>query len=461
MSRKKRHIKNLPATTHPRASLPAGSGHLIAGVQNDITIPYYNGVMVPVDDTLIQRGGGKGLKIYDEIERDTHAYALLQKRKKALIAREWDVRPASDQPRDVEAAEMVREILDKLPFDRMCEDLLDATLKGFAVSEVIWARDGARIVPARIVAHDQRRFVFNDLWEVRLLTWANMLTGEDLPARKFIVHRFGVKGNNPYGLGLGTRLFWPVLFKREGVAFWLHYLEKFAGPTVVGKTPYGGLTEEQSRLLNTLKQVRTHSAITVPIGTELEFLEASRTGSVTYQEFLDYWDKQISICVTGETLTTDIGSAGSRAASETHAEIMSLAVDADADLLSDTLRETLCQWIVDYNLPGAAAPSIWRIRPANELAEATAKKAKAEAAEASIAAINSVVRSASRISDDGAARAFVVDSGAVDHLSDDVIDYLVGHRDEFADEPEPSFVPSGPPMARQIGFAEPGSKKNG
>lgn len=205
---------------------------------------------------------------------------------------------------------MVEEILEALPFDRICEDMLDATLKGYAICEVVWMRDGNRILPARIKTHEQRRFRFDENWKPRPPTLSAMLDGIELPERKFIVHRFGVKGNNPYGLGLGTRLFWAVLFKREGVAFWLHFLEKFAGPTVVGKTPYGILTEDQRKLMRSLESVRTSSAITVPIGTDIEFLEATRSGSVTYEQWLAYWDRQISIRVTGETLTTQVGELG-------------------------------------------------------------------------------------------------------------------------------------------------------
>ena len=60
-----------------RKNLPRDARNLIADATNDITIPYYSGAMQYVDDTLIQRGQGKGLKIYDEIERDTHAFAML------------------------------------------------------------------------------------------------------------------------------------------------------------------------------------------------------------------------------------------------------------------------------------------------------------------------------------------------------------------------------------------------
>lgn len=415
----------------PRKNLPATAGTLIADAKNDITIPYFSGALVHQDDTLIQRGGGKGLKIYDEIERDTHAAAMLEKRKKTLLARAWQIEPASEDDRDVAAADFCRERLKKLPFDRICESLLDATLKGFAVSEVVWKRDGNRIVPDKIPSHDQRRFAFDENWRPRLLTWTNMRDGMELPERKFIVHRYNVKGNNPYGLGLGSRLFWPVLFKREGIAFWLHFLEKFASPTVMGMTPYGTLSEEQAKLLNVLRQLRSSSAITVPIGTDVKFLEAARSGSVDYQDFLAYWDKQISITTTGETLTTDIGSNGSRAASETHEEMLGLLVDSDADLLSETIKSQLLTWLVEYNFPGAGVPDIWRTRPKNEKADAEVNESKAKAATAVNSALMEVLATAGQIDDDDFAREYITSFGLTDHLSDTAIDRLVEARFEF------------------------------
>lgn len=420
-------------TEEPRKNLPASAATLIADAKNDITIPYFSGALLHQDDTLIQRGGGKGLKIYDEIERDTHAFAMLQKRKKSLLTREWQIKPASNSARDVEAANFCRDTLKALPFDSICEGLLDATLKGYAVSEIVWKRDGNRIVPEKVVSHDQRRFAFDETWRPRLLTWTNMRDGIELPERKFMVHRFGVKGNNPYGLGLGTRLFWPVLFKREGITFWLHFLEKFASPTVMGMTPYGTLSDEQAKLLNTLRQLRSSSAITVPIGTDIKFLEAARGGTVHYQDFLAYWDKQISITVTGETLTTDIGNVGSRAAAQTHEEMLALLVDSDADLLSDTLKAQLLTWLVDYNFPGAGVPDIWRVRAKNEKAEAEVGEAKAKAATAVNEALLGVLATAGQIDDDDFAREYITSFGLTDHLSDIAIDRLVEARFAFMD----------------------------
>jgi len=44
-----------------------------------------------------------------------------------------------------------------------------------------------------------------------------MSQGVELPERKFIVHTVGGKEGLPFGLGVGGRLFWPVLFKRKDI----------------------------------------------------------------------------------------------------------------------------------------------------------------------------------------------------------------------------------------------------
>lgn len=367
-----------------RKNLPAEARTLIAHVRNDITIPYFTDVLSPLDETLIARGGGKGLAIYDEIERDTHAYAVLQKRKFGLVARDWVVEPASESAADKAAAAFVEDVLTGQNFDQLCLDLLDATLKGVAVAEIVWGRAGNNLVPDRIIAHDPRRFAFDADWRPRLLTRENPMSGKELPEHKFVVHRFGVKGNNPYGLGLGSKLFWPVLFKREGVAFWATFLEKFASPTPVGKYPAGTLPADQKLLLESLLGMVQSGAVVVPIGSEVDFLEATRAGQVSYSDWCKYWDTQMALCVFGSTLATYVEGQGSRAASETHQEGEERIIDADADLLTDTLGRSLVAWLVELNCPGAAVPAVRRPRPKNESAHEDLRKKRAENAKAEI-----------------------------------------------------------------------------
>jgi phage gp29-like protein len=339
----------------------------IASIERDWTKQFFGQVLRNDDDTLLTRGGGKGLKIYDELERDAHAYAELQKRKLAVVARPWDITPASDAAEDVAVAEMVRELFKRLQFDRICMELLDATLKGFAVGEVMWEvidsrEHGGLVGPADVIARDQRRFAFTKERALRLLTEQQMIEGEELPERKFIVHRHGAKDGSPYGLGLGHRLFWPVFFKRQDIGFWLTFADKFGSPTAIGKYPKGANDAEQKKLLAMLRRIANDVGIIVPEGTEVELLEAARAGSIdTYEKLARYMDEQVSKAVNGGTMTTTSQAAGlGSGQAEVHDEGRIEIARADADLLSDTLNNTLVRWVVEYNRPGAALPKVWR-----------------------------------------------------------------------------------------------------
>ncbi len=422
---------------------------LIATARNDITIPNYTTRLEPQDDTLIQRGGGRGLAIYDDIERDPFAHAALQKRKLGLIARQWEVEAASDTPIDEAAAELVRDILSRIPFDRLCSDLLDATLKGFAIVEIDWQFQRGRWEPARLVAHDQRRFCFDLEARPRLLTREAPMDGIELPERKFIVHRFGERGNDPYGRGLGSILFWCVLFKREGVAFWATFLEKFASPTPIGKYPIGTLPADQQRLLRALQDMVQAGALVAPIGTEVDFLNAGQSGSASYREWCEYWDRQMSLCVFGSTLGMDTQGAGSRAAADTHQEAEERIIDADGDLLSDTLASTLVRWLLDLNMPAAASPSVRRVRPKNEGAEVKLRKDSADAAKAALDVVFAV---AGRVpaAEVEPVLSGLADAGFLPPLPVDVVRRLAPHIGRApipSAPPVPSVEPTAPGFA--------------
>lgn len=336
----------------------------VASWARDVTFPVYSGVFRELDDTLIARGQGKGLKLYDEIERDCVVYGDLQKRKQAVISRPWQVDPASSSRLDKKAADIVRAQLssEALNFDLVCLNLLDAILKGFAVGEVMWGYDGSQIVVTKIMPRNQLRFNFGDDYRLRLKVLENFIPGIELPDRKFIVHSFGAKDGTPHGLGLGTRLFWPAFFKRKDITFWLALLDKFASPTPVGEYPNGASTAEQSTLLNALDALSQSSGVIIPQGMTIKFLEASRSGQAGYENFCRYMDEQITFTILGESPISKGSGSGGQAASAaiTRNEVRLELVQADSDLLSATLNSTLVKWITEYNVPGATPPRVWR-----------------------------------------------------------------------------------------------------
>lgn len=332
----------------------------IASIKRDPLQPLFSGLIHPNDDTLATRGQGKGVKLYEEIERDPQVFSCMFKRKMAVVSRPWEVTQASDSPLDTKAAEVVRAQLDELNFDVLTFGLLDAIMKGYAVGEIMWGMMDSGIMASKIIAREQRRFLFGEDYELRLLTQANMLKGEQMPERKFIVHSVGAKDANPYGLGLGSKLFWPVWFKRQGITFWLTFLDKFGSPTAVGKYPSGTQPNDQQNLLDALSAISQDAGVTIPEGMVIELLEATRGGNAGYEQMIRYMDEQISYCILGEAPGSKNSGGALASAAITRNEVRLELVQFDADMVSSTLNDSVVKWITEYNVPGAKPPKVWR-----------------------------------------------------------------------------------------------------
>jgi hypothetical protein len=363
----------------------------IATTAADIYVPQWVDLLRPTDDVLIDQGGAKDLKIYDEIERDPQAYSVLQKRKLGLIARDWEIEPGGKRRQDKKAHELAERVVAGewgLSYDKVCLDLLDATLKGYGVAEIIWDLADGFIIPVDIKPKNQRRFHFAADGALRMKTRENSYQGIELPERKFLVHRFGDKTGDPYGRGLGHQLYWWVFFKRMATQFWLVFAEKFGSPTVVGAVSDLMTEEEEDDFLARLETIAQRTALTVPAGAEIKFLEAIRSGTVTYPELIGYCDRMITLAVLGETLTTSEGSSGSRALGEVHQEVKDEIIDADADMLSATINDQLLRWLTELNYPDAVPPRLWRPRPTEEGEKAKTEQEKIKALQAALDFVN-------------------------------------------------------------------------
>lgn len=310
------------------------------------------------DPTLRTEAGGKGLKLYDEVDRDSHAGSVLQSRYLSVVGKDWEILPGKSgikegrptaTPQDEIIAEFVKARLEDCNFNQVRLELLQAILYGFYVAEVLWEYADGAVKIKKIIGKHPRRFCFTLERELRLLTPQNMIDGEDVPAKKFIVFTYA-DSDNPYGKGIGRKLWWPVWFKKHGIKFWLTFLEKFAMPTPVGKYPPGTEPKQQQALLDAIDAIQHETGIKIPDTMAIDLLEASRAGQVSYESICDYMDKQMSKTVLCQTATTE-GTPGKLGNEEAQGETKQEVVEADSDLLDDCLNEGLIPWTVDYNFP--------------------------------------------------------------------------------------------------------------
>ncbi|HBJ76260.1 MAG TPA: hypothetical protein DDY86_12470, partial [Syntrophaceae bacterium] len=67
----------------------------VATIAKDIDI-FYGWIkrLENPDPVLRSESTGRGLKLYDEVDRDAHAGSVLQQRNLAVVGKEWEVIPA-------------------------------------------------------------------------------------------------------------------------------------------------------------------------------------------------------------------------------------------------------------------------------------------------------------------------------------------------------------------------------
>ena len=336
----------------------------------DITRGYVDPMLLqPSTDKILQLRGHGDYEIYRQVLRDDQVAGVWSQRQLAITSKEWTVTAGGKTARDKAAADFIREQVKEVGFDRVTKLMLYGVFYGFAVAEAMWGNDGRFVVLDDIKVRDRQRFGFDGAGRLRLKTYSKP-DGELLPPRKFWAFSTGADHDDePYGLGLAHWLYWPVLFKRSGIKFWLIFLEKFGQPTAMGKYGANALQPEKTRLLQALSAINTDSGVIIPEGMQIELLEATRSGSADYVALVDRMDRAIAKVVMGQVASSE-GTPGRLGNDDLQGDVREDLIKADADLICESFNRSIVRWLTEWNFPGAAIPSVYRkVSPDEDLSE--------------------------------------------------------------------------------------------
>jgi phage gp29-like protein len=319
-------------------------------------------------------------------ERDLHYLAVLGTRKRQVAQLPVTVEAASDDRRDVMAADMVREWIarDSLEFELF--DVLDAIGKGFSFTEIVWAMDGRRWFPDRLLWRDPRWFEFSRLdGETPLLRGGIEgaggragLQSAPLPAYKFLQHRHPAKSGLAIRSGFARPVAWAWLFKAYGLKDWVAFAEVYGLPFRVGRYDAGASEEDIRTLMRAVANISSDAAAVMPKSMEVQFVDGKSTGGAELWERLcQYLDRQISKAILGQTATTDADTGGLGSGKE-HGEVRADIERADARLVAATIKRDLIAPMIAFNFgPDTPLPNIRIGRDAEydvaEMADALAK----------------------------------------------------------------------------------------
>ncbi|MBW5445857.1 DUF935 family protein [Cohnella sp. CFH 77786] len=304
---------------------------------------------LPNPDIILKKTG-KSAEIFEEMKTDAHVWAELTKRKSGVLSKDWDVLPASDDKRDLEIAAFIKETFERLNFDQDMRQMLDAVFAGRNIHELIWTEREGRWTIANMKDRPIEYFTFDIDGNLRFLKSLADIEGEPVPPGKFltVVHESG-DDHNPYGVALATKCFWAWQFKKHGFKFWAIFMEKYGMPTAVGKYQPGTSQADQDRLLDALVSLVQDAAVAIPANSSVDFIEAGDAKGDAHEAFLRFCNAEISKAILGQTLTTELPTGGSFAASKTHEGVKDEIIEADAKMLMSAINTDLIPFLVAFN----------------------------------------------------------------------------------------------------------------
>lgn len=284
----------------------------------------------------------------DMEEKDLHYLSVLGTRKRQVSQLQITVEPASESADDKANADLVRRAIKR--FDEgTIFDMLDAVGKGISLLEIVWKLDAREWMPSHFCWVNPLHLDFDDATrgEPMLKTVQGKVA---LPPAKFITLTLKAKSGIPVRGGLARAAAWCWMFKNYTIKDWIRFSEAYGQPLRVGKFHAGASDAEKRALLRSLAALGSDAAAIVPQAMSVEFVESKNTGSAAglFQGQAEYFDKQISKAVLGQTATTDAVTGGLGSGKE-HNEVREDIERADAGAVARALMLDLAKPLIDLN----------------------------------------------------------------------------------------------------------------
>ncbi|VAX15347.1 hypothetical protein MNBD_NITROSPINAE04-1952 [hydrothermal vent metagenome] len=298
------------------------------------------------------------MTLFDEMEeKDLHLGAVTQTRKLAVVSKERTVISASDDAEDVMIADFVREVFEGIP--RMREtltSLMTAVSHGFSIAEIIWDVSCGMVTVKDVLPRSQKHFDFVDQNDPSMLLdfpgYRALDSGEamSLPRDKFIFHRHHGGNGNCLKAGLYRGVAWSYLFTNFTMKDWLTFMDLYGIPLRLGK--YKNTADDKARevLKNAVSNLGSDAAAVISDDTTIEFIQSAVTGNHTlFKEAAEYFNRQKSKRILGQTLTTEASEKGAYSLGQVHDRVRADIAAFDSMALDETLNADLIRPLVDFN----------------------------------------------------------------------------------------------------------------
>lgn len=299
---------------------------------------FYNFLQKLPNPDIVLRTSGLGYKSLRDLKSNYQVGTCIESRKAGVTSKKWKLE--KDDCSEKEFA-FWTEIFKFLDVYKIIEDILEAPLFGFAPITIKYEADGSYVLPVELTPKPQEWFYF----DTENNFYFNSKTKEndiiDLRNPKLLLPRHRAAFLNPYGECLLSRCYWNVVFINSSFDFWVRFIEKYGSPFAVGKFDRSMSNDEKKDLFKTLVNMVQDCVAVIPLDSTVELMEPAgkSASSEIYKDLIIKCENNISKVILGQTLTTDIGSSGSYAASNTHQQVREDLILSDVRLCENTMND--------------------------------------------------------------------------------------------------------------------------
>jgi len=307
-----------------------------------------------------ERGSYADLQwFYHYMERsDAMIHAVIQRRRAALLACDWDIRVSADEDSDKGLAEEQVAFL-RVAYDRV-ENFRDAVsflfsglFRGYAHLEKHFSPSG---LVTRLEPVEQWFWVRDGLfgaWEYNQNARSGAARGMMVDFEDFLVFE---------SVPLNRML--AVLYLRKNLSQkdWDSFLEVYGIPSIFLVGPPNTPETKEAEYHKVAQEIMSDGRGYLPYGSDVKFVNGGGN-KPPFLEHIDYIDRQITLAATGGLLTMLAESGSGTLAGNAHSDTFLQIARGDAALLSGLFQEQFDTPLLREYFPGQPILAYFEFAP--------------------------------------------------------------------------------------------------
>lgn len=307
--------------------------------------------------------GQRAMSVYDEMRKsDGTVKAAIQACTLPIRRAKWFVTAASDDQKDIDAANLVENALfnwmEGMTWnDLVRQALLMLTFGVMPFEKVYMSKEweGKQYITLRKLAPRLPKSIQS--WQLTDGTFGIRQLRQDganaeIPGSKLLIFVNEKEGDNWWGASVLRAPYkhWYYkdgFYKIDAVAF-----ERQGLGVPHMKMPVGYTESDEAKATQALKNLRANESayILTPDGYEVEFMDMKASSTRDPKNSIDHHNKQILISVLAQFLELGSSAAsGSNALSKDHSDLFIKSMETVADIIASTANNDLVKELVDLN----------------------------------------------------------------------------------------------------------------